>query len=139
MEKEEEGGTQWRELRKHGRKDSDLGATPDWPLAKRVAFRKAPLRHQRRWTMAEAQQALAALYSPGAHYQSQKQANAMQLVLNGIRQIVAVLGTDEGKSLLYMLPSRLRGAGTTVMIVPLIGLKQDLVRRCEEMRLSYKV
>ena len=138
-EEEEAQGTRRRGSRKHGREDSNPGAAPDWPLAKRVAFRKAPLRHRRRWTMAEAQRALEALYGPGARYRSQKQADAMQLVLDGIGQVVAVLGTGEGKSLLYMLPSRLRGAGTTVVIVPLIGLKQDLIRRCEEMRLGYKV
>ncbi len=63
----------------------------------------------------------------------------MQLVLDGIRQVVAVLGTGEEKSLLYMLLSRLQGAEMTVMIVSLISLKQDLICRCKEMRLGYKV
>jgi len=89
--------------------------------------------------MAKTQWALEALYSPGARYQRQKQANAMQLALDGIRQVIVVLGMGKEKSLLYMLLSTLWGAETTMMIVLLVSLKQDLIHHCEEMRLGYKV
>ena len=63
----------------------------------------------------------------------------MQVVLDGVGQVVAILGTGEGKSLLFMLPSILPSVGTTVVILPLIGLKHDIMRRLNYMGLRYKV
>jgi superfamily II DNA helicase RecQ len=63
----------------------------------------------------------------------------MQVVLDGVGQVVTILSTGEGKSLLFMLPSMLPSVGTTVVILPLIGLKHDMMRRLECMGLGYKV
>ena len=68
-----------------------------------------------------------------------KQINVMQMVLNGVRQVVVILGTGEGKSLLYMLLSRLISAGTMVVILLLISLKQNMIHHCKKMCLDYKV
>ncbi|KAK3080345.1 hypothetical protein LTS18_002267 [Coniosporium uncinatum] len=57
----------------------------------------------------------------------------MQAIIDNRLQVVAVLGTGEGKSLLYQLPARLPGAGTTVLIVPLVALKQDTIRKCRQL------
>ena len=63
----------------------------------------------------------------------------MQTVLNGVGQVVTILGTDEGKSLLYMLLSRLASTGTTVVILSLISLKQNMIHHCKKICLDYKV
>ena len=63
----------------------------------------------------------------------------MQTVLNGVGQVVVILDTDKGKSLLYMLLSRLVSAETTVVILLLISLKQNMIHHCKKMCLDYKV
>src|SRR5271156_5512797 len=109
------------------------------PLPKRLACRRTPLRHRRRWTMEEAQDQLEALYGPGATYRSPGQRTLIEHILAGDGEIVAVLATNEGKSLAFLLPPRLRGAGTTVVVVPLVALRQDLVRRCAELGVQFAV
>ena len=66
----------------------------------------------------------------------------MQVVLDGVGQVVIILSTREGKSLLFMLLLILPSAGTTVVILPLIGLKHNIIRwlkcigRSEERRVG---
>jgi superfamily II DNA helicase RecQ len=118
---------------KHGRQQSDgPSGGRQAPLAKRIACRRDAgwRRCRRNWSMAEARVALEQMYGPGAKYKTAKQEEAVQAVVSGISPVIAVLGTGEGKSLLYMLPQRLPGAGTTVLVVPLVVLKKDTVRRC---------
>jgi superfamily II DNA helicase RecQ len=76
---------------------------------------------------------------PGAKYKIAKQEEAVQAVVSGLFLVMAILRTEEGKSVLYMLPQRLPGAGTTVLVVPLVVLKQDTVRRCEMMGIGCRV
>ena len=111
----------------------------DTPLAKRIAYRKAPLRHRRRWTMEEAAAGLQELYGPQAQYKSAKQEEVIQVILEGVGQVIMILGTREGKSLLFMLLSMLPSAGTMVVILPLISLKHDMMRQLDCMGLGYKV
>ena len=89
--------------------------------------------------MTEAQLALETLYSLKTHYQTLKQVNVMQMVLDGVEQIVTILDTGKGKSLLYMLLSRLVSAETMVVILLLVSLKQNMICHCKEMCLDYKV
>ena len=46
---------------------------------------------------------------------------------------MAVMPTGGGKSLLFMLPAFLgqRHSGTTIVVVPLVPLREDLKQRCE--------
>ena len=52
------------------------------------------------------------------------------------RQVLAILRTSEGKSLLYLLPCQLSGAGTTILVLPLVVLKTEIQRRCAEARIE---
>lgn len=45
-------------------------------------------------------------------------------------EVVVVLATGMGKSLVFQLPCALPNAGTTVVVVPLVVLRLDLMRRC---------
>jgi superfamily II DNA helicase RecQ len=47
----------------------------------------------------------------------------MQQVVKEISQVIAILATSEGKSLLYQLPTQLKNAVTTVVLVLLVILK----------------
>jgi Orsellinic acid/F9775 biosynthesis cluster protein D/DEAD/DEAH box helicase/Helicase conserved C-terminal domain len=113
--------------------------TSDAPLPKRMAVRRTPQRHRRRWTAAEAMTALRSLFGPDATYSSPAQCRMIEEIVSGRGEVVAALATGEGKSLAFMLPSRLVQAGTTVVILPLVVLKQDMIRRCTQAGLSFMV
>jgi len=105
---------------------------PETPITRRVARRKAPARTQRRWRMDQALAVLQRMYGVDAQYRSPKQQRAIEHVVAGAGQVLAILRTSEGKSLLYLLPCQLPGAGTTVLILPLVVLKAEMQRRCTE-------
>ena len=52
-------------------------------------------------------------------------------------EVIIVLPTGAGKSLTFMIPPLLPQAGTTVVVVPLVALKQDIVRRCWDAQIDY--
>jgi superfamily II DNA helicase RecQ len=52
-------------------------------------------------------------------------------------QVVAILPTGAGKSLLFMLPCTLPGAGITILVVPLVSLYVDMLRRVREIKIDY--
>ena len=60
----------------------------------------------------------------------------MRLVANHAPEVLLVLATGSGKSLAFMLGSSLPDARTTVVVVPLVLLRLDLLRRCREMGLN---
>jgi len=60
------------------------------------------------------------------------QEKAIHAIMTGQSPIVSVMATSEGKSMLFMLPAYCMGGGTTVVIVPLCSLQDDLERRCRE-------
>ncbi|KAK3063160.1 hypothetical protein LTS18_002588, partial [Coniosporium uncinatum] len=121
----ESGGPRAKAPGKHTRQES-LSSLDGSPLAKRLVFRRAPQQYRRTWTTEQALSIFRQMHGPRAAYRG-KQAEAIQAVIDNRLQIVVVLGTGEGKSLLYQLPARLPGAGTTILVVPLVALKQDTI------------
>lgn len=65
------------------------------------------------------------------------QERAMVTVMSGTEQVVVVLGTGEGKSMLFMLPCVLPDAGITILILPLVSLRGDLLRRVRELAIDH--
>lgn len=61
------------------------------------------------------------------------QAPAIQAITAGESPVVAVMPTGGGKSLLFMLPAWAEQGGTTVVVVPLIALRGDMKRRCQQL------
>jgi superfamily II DNA helicase RecQ len=109
------------------------------PLPKRLAVRRTPQRHHRRWTTDDALVALRSLFGRDATYRSPAQAQMIEHIVSGRGEVVAALATSEGKSLAFMLPARLPQAGATVVILPLVVLKQEMFRRCEQLGLPFTV
>lgn len=111
------------------------------PLIKRVVITQQPQRHRRRWTLLEAERALNQVYPMEAapRFRSDNQKSMIDNIVNGVSEIIAVLATGEGKSLAFLLPSCLHRAATTVVIIPLIALRQDMTRRCRIAGLEYSV
>ena len=60
---------------------------------------------------------------------------AIRAILQGNSPVVAVMGTGGGKSLLFILPALCEPAGTKIVVVPLISLREDLKARCEKVGL----
>jgi superfamily II DNA/RNA helicase len=67
------------------------------------------------------------------------QGRAMQAIQAGESAIVAVMPTGAGKSVLFMLPAWAEPGGTSVVVVPLKGLREDMLRRCEALGIACAV
>jgi superfamily II DNA helicase RecQ len=146
------GGGAAPAVRKHRRAassavDSSLEASsprrqqppPPPPIKRRRAIAEDGFAriYRRCWLIEEATVALRQMYGPAARFRSPMQEQAVRTMIAGVSPVLAVLGTGEGKSLLYMLLSRLPGVGTTVLLVPLVALRQDTVRRCRLLGVAY--
>ena len=66
-----------------------------------------------------------------------EQEKALEIIMSGREQVVAVLPTGSGKSLLFMLPCTLPGAQVTILIVPLVSLRGDLLRRMQALGIDH--
>lgn len=64
------------------------------------------------------------------------QAAALQAIQDGESPVVAVMRTGGGKSMLFMLPAFAEPSGTTIVVVPLISLRGDMMRRCQTLGIS---
>jgi superfamily II DNA helicase RecQ len=59
--------------------------------------------------------------------------------MSGTEQVVVVLGTGEGKSILFMLLYILPDTGITILILPLVSLCGDLLRQVRELAIDHWV
>ena len=64
------------------------------------------------------------------------QRKAIDAIVAGHSPIIAIMATGAGKSMLFMLPAWAEQAGTTIVVVPLISLRGDMMRRCKELGIS---
>ncbi|RYO26416.1 hypothetical protein AA0113_g12493 [Alternaria arborescens] len=64
------------------------------------------------------------------------QKEAIEAIITGESPVVAVMPTGAGKSMLFMLPAWAEQGGTTVVVVPLVSLRGDMMRRCKELGIS---
>jgi superfamily II DNA helicase RecQ len=105
---------------------------------KRVPFEEeyeeARIERYKRLRRTDVQTALQEIMGPQAQFRG-IQESVIKTIMAGESPIVAVMGTGGGKSLLFMLPAYCSRSGVTVVVVPLIALRQDMKRRCEEMGL----
>ena len=72
-----------------------------------------------------------------AGWKSIEQKQALTTIMSGTEQVVAILPTGAGKSLLFMLPCTLPDAATTILIVPLVSLHGDMLWRVREMSIDH--
>ncbi|RPA71385.1 P-loop containing nucleoside triphosphate hydrolase protein, partial [Ascobolus immersus RN42] len=76
------------------------------------------------------------MYGSSFQYKSETQKEALIQILNGVPQLIVSLPTGGGKSLLFIVPAKLKGSGTTVVIVPLLALKNDLLERLKKFEIT---
>lgn len=53
----------------------------------------------------------------------------IKAILHGESPVITIMATGGGKSLLFMLPALYSPGGTTIIVVPLIALREDLYAR----------
>ena len=70
-------------------------------------------------------------------WKSAEEKQAITKIMSRTEQVVCILPTGAGKSMLFMLPCTLPDARTTVLIVPLVALCGDLMRRMRELRIEH--
>jgi len=61
-----------------------------------------------------------------------EQEQGIRAIMSGSMEIIVVLPTGMGKSLLFQLPCSLPGAKTTILVFPLVVLRFDMLRRSRE-------
>lgn len=71
-----------------------------------------------------------------AAFKSPQQAQALQVILEGKKDVLTILPTGGGKSLLFFLPTLMESGTMTVVIVPLIAVTDDLRDRCVRSKIS---
>lgn len=70
-------------------------------------------------------------------WKSDEQEKALTVIMSWTEQVVAILPTGAGKSLLFMLPCTLPDAGVTILVVPLVSLHGDMLRRIRKMKIDH--
>lgn len=81
--------------------------------------------------------ALRGLYgNPKAEFKSEEQAEAVRLALERFGDVVVILPTGGGKSVVFMAPAWIEKELTTVVIVPFVALIEEMKVRCVELGLS---
>ncbi|KAH0551515.1 hypothetical protein GP486_007269 [Trichoglossum hirsutum] len=115
-------------------RDSELGVKRVWD----GKHEGNPGPRFRRWQglrQTNLQSALQQLMGQNVQFRGKQQA-ALRAIMDGKSPIILVMQTGGGKSLMFMLPASVKDAGTTVVVTPLIALKQDMQRRCRELGLE---
>src|SRR6187402_3553284 len=78
---------------------------------------------------------LEALHGPGAKFRG-TQEPAINAIMMGHSPVVMIAGTGTGKTMAIMLPASSVSGGTTIVIVPLCALQDNLQERCEKAQIS---
>ena len=63
----------------------------------------------------------------------------MKSILLKVLYILGVLATNKGKSLSYLLTASLITSKITIVVLPLIGLKEDLLRRTKDFKIPTSI
>ena len=79
------------------------------------------------------------LRNPAANWRSAEQKNAMIATLNCSSDVIAVLATGGGKSMLAIVPSMIEDAMVTILVLPLNSLIMDYQRRLTQMKVPYQL
>lgn len=121
------------------RDSSEAGLEASGPrMVKRIAM--GTYRRRKTWTSkALLKQAKVLHKNEALQWRSAAQERAMVAVTSRAEQVVVVMATGEGKSLLFVLPCVLPEAGVTILVLPLVSLRGDLVRRVRELGIEYHV
>jgi superfamily II DNA or RNA helicase len=111
--------------------NSTLSTPPKEGSTAAVARKEAVEEEYRRWKQmrnTDIQASLERLQGKGAQFRG-CQKSVIEAIMRQESPVVAIIGTGMGKSLSFMLPA-LTSTGVTVVVVPILALKNDLKDRC---------
>jgi superfamily II DNA helicase RecQ len=97
--------------------------------------RQIQLQRFARMSQVNIQQKLQVMMGEEAQFRGNQDA-AIRAIMDGESPIVQITGCGGGKSLSFMLPAYCVPGGVTIVIAPLVSLKDDLQRRCEEFKID---
>src|SRR5436189_1121805 len=81
-------------------------------------------------------QSLRHLFGPSGKFRSEKQEEGLLATIEGKSPLFIILPTGAGKSLMFEIPALFKGAKSTIVIVPLVGLAENLLQRCKDDRID---
>jgi len=67
-----------------------------------------------------------------ARFKSKEQAEAIQVVLKRKEDVLVILPTGGGKTLIFQLAAFLEKDMTTVVILPFVALLEEMLERCRD-------
>lgn len=76
------------------------------------------------------------LYGPSKNWRTPEQEKAVVAVVDGVSPLFLIFPTGYGKSSVFLLPAKLRNAGVTIVIVPLIALGNNILEECQKARID---
>ena len=79
------------------------------------------------------------LNNPLAQFRIEEQELLLKAILLKVPYILGILPTSSGKSLTYLLTCSLNISKITIVIVPLVGLKNDLIKRAKEFNIPCSI
>ncbi|KAM0721351.1 hypothetical protein Q7P37_002275 [Cladosporium fusiforme] len=104
---------------------SQTGRQGNIPPSQALVSRNSPRRREE------------AVRQQGSSLEIRRAGSKLSTIMSWTEQVVAILPTGAGKSLLFMLPCSLPDAGITILIVPLVALHGDMLRRVREMKIDH--
>jgi hypothetical protein len=72
------------------------------------------------------------LYGPSKNWRTPEQEKAVIATVEGVSPLFIIFPTGYGKSSVFLLPAKLKGAGVTIVIVPLIALGDNILEECQK-------
>jgi len=95
-------------------------------------------RPRKPWSSADLLTGLRQLYGGESMvWRTPEQEQTLVAIMSWTDQVVAILPTGAGKSVSYMLPCTLPGAGVTILIVPLVALRSNMLQRLDQLQIDY--
>lgn len=83
---------------------------------------------------AKIDKAMRHLYGPSWDWRSKKQEEGLQAVIEGNTPLFIILPTGAGKTVMFEVPALFDGAKSTIVILPLVALSENLMKRCKDDR-----
>ncbi|KAF6793337.1 hypothetical protein CMUS01_16109 [Colletotrichum musicola] len=105
------------------------------PSLHHEAMKAAQVQRWRTLRRVDTERTLRKLYGEEAGFQG-VQERALEAIMSNKSFVVVIMGTGGGKSLCFMLPAASCPGGITVVVVPLVALLGDMVKRCRELGIS---
>jgi superfamily II DNA helicase RecQ len=85
--------------------------------------------------MADTQPMLERIVGAGGRFRGIQQP-AIKAIMGGVPWVLGIMGTRGGKSMIFMVPAAWERAGTTIVVVPTVSLRQDMQRECKKAGIS---